>query len=629
MAPKQTFPKTSSKGPATKITAPAGAVNAIQMKNRKFRDLLDSLPLTVFEIDRHAKVVFANRHAMKDSGYTMDELRGMPAINFFIPEDRDRVTENIGKILSAERVSGNEYTVLRKDGSVFPAVIYSNTTCRGGRIVGITGIFIDISESKHAQQKVEAQLQFQKTLLDTIPNPVFYKDMDGRYTGCNEAFMGFLGRTPEEIIGKTVYDMAPEDMAQKYFEMDRDLFITGNKQCYEWTIKKKNGEIRDVIFNKAILKDIDGKPEGLIGVLSDITERKQAEKELKKAEELYRNLVENIAIGVALISPEMQILTLNRQMKKWFPKADPAKRPLCYEVFNNPPGKGLCSYCPTYKTLRDGEVYEATTETPAGDEIRNYRIVSSPIRNTKGDIVCAIEMVDDITEKKHIHEQIHSLTQSLLTTQESERLKLSRELHDSLAQDLAAAKMHCDITLDNCLAGQPVPIQLLKNTSEILNKCISNVRRLAFDLRPSELIQFGIVETLRKHCKEFSETHRIPVDFQTIGFETIVISDLLSINIFRLVQEGLNNIMKHASASQVVIRLFASLPHIILRIEDNGKGFDLRKRQASITEEKRLGLRSMQERVELMGGEMIIDSKPGFGTKLLIKVPCRDHVDDI
>jgi signal transduction histidine kinase len=111
------------------------------------------------------------------------------------------------------------------------------------------------------------------------------------------------------------------------------------------------------------------------------------------------------------------------------------------------------------------------------------------------------------------------------------------------------------------------------------------------------------------------------VDFQASGFEKIEFDDELSINLFRLVQEGLNNVMKHAAASRVSIRMLAAHPNLILRIEDNGVGFDVAKRQATITREKKLGLRSMQERVELLNGVMTIKSKPGHGTRLFVKLP--------
>jgi PAS domain S-box-containing protein len=102
----------------------------------------------------------------------------------------------------------------------------------------------------------------------------------------------------------------------------------------------------------------------------------------------------------------MEILTLNKQMEEWFPEIDPKNRPLCYTSFNDPPREEVCSYCPTIKTLQDGEVHEAITDTPAGNEIRNYRIISSPIKDKEGKVVAAIESVEDITERKRAQESL-------------------------------------------------------------------------------------------------------------------------------------------------------------------------------------------------------------------------------
>ncbi|MCX5815430.1 MAG: ATP-binding protein [Proteobacteria bacterium] len=131
-------------------------------------------------------------------------------------------------------------------------------------------------------------------------------------------------------------------------------------------------------------------------------ERKSAVDGLRELEERYSGVIDNIGVGVALISPHMEILSLNNQMKKWFPDIDTSKNPVCYKAFNNPPRDAICSYCPTYKTLLDGQVYESVTDTPAGKESIRYRIVSSPLKDNDGNIVAAIEMVDDITEKKKL-----------------------------------------------------------------------------------------------------------------------------------------------------------------------------------------------------------------------------------
>ncbi|NPV04111.1 MAG: PAS domain S-box protein [Syntrophaceae bacterium] len=128
--------------------------------------------------------------------------------------------------------------------------------------------------------------------------------------------------------------------------------------------------------------------------------------ELKQAEEKYRNIIENIGVGVAMIDPQMRILTLNRQMREWFPGVDPAAAPLCYQSFNDPPANDVCPYCPTIRTLRDGRVHEAVTDTPSGETVRHYRIIATPVTDERGRVVAAIEMVEDITERRRAAEAL-------------------------------------------------------------------------------------------------------------------------------------------------------------------------------------------------------------------------------
>jgi PAS domain S-box-containing protein len=137
----------------------------------------------------------------------------------------------------------------------------------------------EIAERLQAEEKLSRQSEFLFILLETIPLPVYYKDVHGKYIGCNRAFEAFTGFIREDIIGKTIYDIAPEEVADNHFQRDMELLESPGKQSYEYSLKEKDGRMRQLIFNKATIIDIHGKIEGMIGVISDITERKKAEEE--------------------------------------------------------------------------------------------------------------------------------------------------------------------------------------------------------------------------------------------------------------------------------------------------------------------------------------------------------------
>lgn len=151
----------------------------------------------------------------------------------------------------------------------------------------------------------------------------------------------------------------------------------------------------------------------------------------------FQSVVDNIGIGISVISPEMRILSLNRQMRQWFPDIDLSRRPLCYASFNSPPRSDICPYCPTHKTLRDGRVHEEVTSTPRGDTTRNYRIIASPIHDAAGKITAAVEMVEDITDRIQAENELRRY-QSELETMVAEKtgelrktnLRLSAEIEE-------------------------------------------------------------------------------------------------------------------------------------------------------------------------------------------------------
>ncbi|BBO82907.1 hypothetical protein DSCO28_34730 [Desulfosarcina ovata subsp. sediminis] len=248
-------------------------------------------------------------------------------------------------------------------------------------------------------ENLSSQLLFHQNIINSIPIPIFYKDHHGRYQGCNTAFESIVGQDRESILGKTVTEIAfrlPADFVQ---DMDRRVIEEPCKLSYEAAIDDNEGHPRHVIFNKARYPDVNGEIAGIVGVMTDITECRQMEAELRVSEEKFRQIVENIGIGVAVIGREMEVLWMNSRMGEWFAEARAGEGMMCYRSFIKPPRDVPCPRCPTVRALKEGVRCEATFGEGLSVRHRQFRIIASPIHDKDDRVVAAIELVEDITEK--------------------------------------------------------------------------------------------------------------------------------------------------------------------------------------------------------------------------------------
>ena len=485
----------------------------------------------------------------------------------------------------------------------------------------------EISELKNQLKNLEkAKEELRKSeskyrrLFENIQDVYFQVDLNGKIIEISPSIQRYMGYTREELIGKSTLPLYlnPADRQN----LLNELLPKGEIIDYEFHGKSKSQKPIHGSLNARVIYDEKGNPTAFEGSVRDTSERLRVQEKLCQSEERYRSLVDNIAIGVALINPDMEILTLNNQMKEWFPNIDVSKHPLCYQSYNDPPAKGICAYCPTIKTLQDGKVHEAVTNTPAGNKTLNYRIISSPIKDHEGHIIAVIEMVEDITGRKRAEEQIKALSQQLLKAQEEERQMISCELHDSVAQDLSVLKIAVEMLFDKKKTTTSLEMrQKIAVISKRIDRSISIVRNLSYDLRPPGLNEFGLIQVLDMYCEEFSTNTGIQVDFQATGLKQVKLDPLIEINTYRLIQEGLLNIRKHARTKTAAVKLVGAYPNIILRIEDDGRGFDVEAFKQESGGGRRLGLRSMEERVCLLHGQITIRSCYGKGTKILINFP--------
>jgi signal transduction histidine kinase len=247
-----------------------------------------------------------------------------------------------------------------------------------------------------------------------------------------------------------------------------------------------------------------------------------------------------------------------------------------------------------------------------------------PLKNEEGETEGLIQIGRDITRRKLAEERIHTLSQQLLKAQENERQRISRYLHDHVGQELSLIRIGYETLFDDYPDVSPGIKQRVARLSRTVQGTIAAVRQLAYDLRPPGLDQLGLVQSVFQLCEDFSENTGLKVDFQAAGMDDLKVNPDIEINLYRLFQEALNNIKKHADAENVIIRLVASYPNIILRIEDDGRGFDVEGRLLKASGEKRMGLGSMEERVSLLGGELRIRSRLMVGTKIRVVIPLKE-----
>lgn len=259
--------------------------------------------------------------------------------------------------------------------------------------------------------------------------------------------------------------------------------------------------------------------------------------------------------------------------------------------------------------------------------------VSEPIMRTLRQRASELEelnarMHKEIEDRRKAEEHIHQLSHELIRAQETERQMISRELHDRVAQDLASFNYKF-FSLINSMQPEPEADHRVRELSEILDESITTIRDLTYNLRSPVLEEIGLIQAVYEYCHEFSAFTGIDVDFQSGGMENLNLSiPEIQINLYRLIQEGLTNIRKHADAKAVNVRLSSAYPYIILRIEDNGRGFDVEEWLKTRSSAKSLGIRSMQERVRLLQGDIKLQSKPMHGTRISIKIPIEKVKND-
>ncbi|MCU0237296.1 MAG: PAS domain S-box protein, partial [Acidobacteria bacterium] len=268
------------------------AQDALQARENMLSSILRAAPTGIGVVCKRV-ITLVNSRICEMTGWTQEELIGESSRRLY-PSDAD--FDYVGKEKYrqiAERGTGTVETSWQcKDGRIIDVLLSSTPIDPADLSAGVTFTALDITESKRAERALRMSNQFISSLLRAIPVAVFFKDKEGKYTGCNDAFTEILGVTSDEIKGKTVHEIWPGELAATYHQKDLELMKEKKHQVYEFQVKDKNGKLRPVIYAKDVFIDANGEVGGLVGAFLDISDRKLGEEKLLESERRYRALFE-------------------------------------------------------------------------------------------------------------------------------------------------------------------------------------------------------------------------------------------------------------------------------------------------------------------------------------------------
>ncbi len=429
-----------------------------------------------------------------------------------------------------------------------------------------------------------------------------------------------------EVDGELVYEIVEACIIDKEIihQAIKDIIEKNLKYNIVYRIQPHNGESIKYIESAAELElDKNGNPWLLVGVLRDITESKLIENELINSEEKYRYLFHNNPATVIIWDLEnLKILEVNQQSIELYgytrdeflelrvldirPAADRNKiKKFSQEILNNNISKAKR----TWRHLKkNGELMYM--------DITSHKI---EFNNRKAILSLAVDITEQVkaeNQLKDSYDDIRRLNAHLLTIREDERTSIAREIHDELGQQLTGLKMDASWLLKKATGIENDQKEKLSQMISLIDETVKTVRRISRDLRPGILDDLGLVAALEWQSCEFENRTGVKCDFKAFVSE-LMLNKNATIGIFRIYQESLTNIMRHANATLVNAYIKSHNNIIELSIQDNGVGFDKNLIKAKRT----LGLTGLSERAIMLGGNLNIESEKGKGTRIVFEMP--------
>jgi PAS domain S-box-containing protein len=500
---------------------------------------------------------------------------------------------------------------LRANGEEFPIDATISHTEVGGEKL-FTVIIRDITERKQAE---EARFRH-AAILESSDDAIISLDLDGVIVSWNIGALHMYGYTEQDALGQPVAMIIPPELREEEGRLLRRV-IAGKLIEHNETVRlTKEGKHIDVSLTLSPLRNWAGQIIGVSTIARDITLSRLAEASLRESEERFRLVANTAPVMIWMSGPDKLFTYFNQPWLKFTGRS-------IQEELGNGWAVGVHSedleQClDTYRKAFDRrEPFDMEYRLRRHDgEYRWVFDLGVPRWNADGSLAGYIGSCLDVTDRKRAEEALSTVSRRLIEAHEEERSWIARELHDDINQQIALLAVNLERLKVRLPTSAAAASQGLAEIGQQISDIASNVQALSHRLHSSRLEYLGIAVAACSFCKELSEKQGVEIEFHSEDLPKNLPQEI-ALCLYRVLQEALQNAVKHSGSQQLEVSLLGALNAIQLTVHDSGIGFD----PEDAIRGRGLGLISMKERLKLVDGELSIESQPEIGTTIHASVP--------
>ena len=615
----------------------ANALEALSNSELRFRTMIESAPLGIVLLDEGGVITERNQSLERMLGYPEGGLVRVIFASLIVAEDREKA----GRVLLAPEGADSaksrvEVRLARIDGGIVWGEISASRIMLGGNDGAFTTVMIkDVTERKVIEEELRRSEERFRTVFSEAPIGIVLLDVHGRHLHTNQAFREMLRYAEDSLEGKELEDVVhPSDLDEERRHLQE--MSDGGLQRYhsETRFLRLDGSVAWTNLNVTAIRDEEGELLYCLRIVEDITQKKETEQQMQMLAATLTSMNECVIITDAAY----RILSVNKAFTRTFGFTEEEARQRHISML-----AGTLSSRQEIRemmegTLQGGWTGEVTVKRKSGETFP-ILLSTSVVREEHGNPIALVGIARDITEQKRLQqmlveterrrsEDLRRFAISVQRAQEEERQRIARELHDDICQRLSGMKLNMEVLEDEVRPSDKKTSRVLRGFQKQFEQTISEVRRLSSNLRPTVLDDFGLTIAMNLLVRDFEKDHGTVVHLESRNLLVGRLDPHVEIALYRIAQESLTNVARHAAATEIAVQLLCGETDAVLTVTDNGKGFDEAGIANAREQGRGMGLISMRERAELLGGTCTVTSLPGSGTKVLASIPLNGPLTD-